>query len=186
MEEIWKDIKGFEGYYQISTLGNVKSKDRIVSTFICGKNGSRRIKGRILSPIKDKDGYLIVGFNSKGYEKKERVHRLVAIAFIDNKYGYEQVNHIDGNKENNRMDNLEWCTNKYNQEHAYSIGLKTTKRIAKVSLSNSKVLNIYNSLEDATNSEHRLDPSTIIKVCRHKRNYHGGYKWRYATEDMKI
>ena len=104
MEEIFKPIKNFEGYYEISNLGRVRSTS---------------YKGvKILKPCKLKNGYLnvILCVNQKKIHKN--LHRLVAETFISNPNNYDVVNHIDGNKENNIVSNLEWCTTKYNSYHA--------------------------------------------------------------------
>lgn len=105
MEE-WRDIKGYEGLYQISNLGRVKS--------LRDNHGNYREK--ILNPSNRK-GYLIVSLCRKGRKREFKVHRLVALHFIDNPNNYSQVNHKDENKENNRVDNLEWCTPKYNSNY---------------------------------------------------------------------
>lgn len=107
MQEIWKDIKEYEGLYQISNLGNVKSLKR----------------NKLLKPIKDKDGYLCVTLYKMCKLKEKKVHRLVAQTFILNPENKPQVNHIDGNKQNNVVNNLEWCTRLENIEHAWKIGL---------------------------------------------------------------
>lgn len=101
--EIWKDIDGFYGKYQISSWGRVRNAE----------------SGHILIPYKNKKGYLKVGLHKNGERipKKFRVNRLVAKAFISNPYDLPQVNHKDGNKENNSVTNLEWVTNKENAEH---------------------------------------------------------------------
>lgn len=115
--EIWKDIKGFEGYYQISSWGRVRSLDRYVPDCFDSK---RIAVGQILKPYKTKKGYLKITLykNSKQVYKKCRVHRLVAEAFIDNPNCLPEVNHKDGNKENNSITNLEWCTGEENRKHA--------------------------------------------------------------------
>lgn len=118
MEEIWKDIKGYEGYYQVSNLGNVRSLDR--------KIGSRILKGRGVKAVTDKDGYLMAHLSRNGKATYFRIHRLVAISFIQNKENLKEINHKDENKTNNRVDNLEWCTTRYNINHG--------SRNAKVSL----------------------------------------------------
>ena len=121
MKEIWKDIKGYEGCYQVSNLGRIKSLDRMTNN----QYGEYFMKGRILknSIIKDK-GYCRVSLNNGDGKISKRVHRLVAEAFVPNPENKPEVNHIDGNKQNNRADNLEWCTNKENIEHSIRTGLK--------------------------------------------------------------
>lgn len=100
--EIWKDIEGFEGKYQISTWGRVRNV----------------VTGDHIKPYKNEKGYLKVSLHKDGVGHKKRVNRLVALAFIDNPYGLPMVNHKDGNKENNSISNLEWTTDEYNRIHA--------------------------------------------------------------------
>ena len=123
MDEIWKDIKDYEGLYQISNLGNIRSLDRIVST----KTGQRKIKGKIMTPIRSgkicKHGsyYLIINVSDiNGSIKSYSIHRLVAMHFCDNPNPelFTEVNHIDENKQNNIYSNLEWCDRKTNNHHS--------------------------------------------------------------------
>lgn len=126
MNEIWKAVKNYEGLYEVSNLGNVRSKDRLVTS----KNGiTKKLKGKELfftvSKI-DKRGHqprAYVQLWKNNQSKLKAVHRLVAEAFIPNPDNKETVNHIDGNPLNNCVDNLEWATYSENQKHAYENGL---------------------------------------------------------------
>ena len=110
MEEIWRDIAGYEGSYQVSNMGRVRSLDR--------KDGrGNQIKGRMLILHKNRNGYLQAAIFSKGKTKLSYVHRLVAQAFIPNAKQLKCVNHKDENKTNNIVDNLEWCDHKYNNNY---------------------------------------------------------------------
>ena len=117
MEEIWKDIPNYEGYYQVSNLGNVKSLARFV------KHGKRKmfVKERLLKTRKNKNGYLAIYPCKNGVSTAMDVHRIVGSAFIPNPNGYTDINHKDGNKENNIVGNLEWVTRSQNIKHAYSV-----------------------------------------------------------------
>ena len=122
MKEIWKDIVGYEGLYKVSNLGRVKSLSR---NFWNGvnwwKSKEKILKNNILS------NYCIVYLYKNKKRKTKQVHRLVAQAFISNFNNKPEVNHIDGDKENNIVDNLEWCTHKENIQHAFKTGLKNSK-----------------------------------------------------------
>lgn len=128
MEE-WKDINGYEGYYQVSNLGRVKS--------LPGQRGTTYRKERILTKCLTRDGYEKVRLQHEGTDRTARVHRLVAEAFIPNPDNKETVNHIDGNKLNNVVSNLEWVDRYEQMRHAYRLGLKTS--IAGAHNSNAKL-----------------------------------------------
>lgn len=113
MEEIWKDVKGYEGHYKISNLGKVETlkKDRKLLKFI------------------KRSGYNYASLSMNGKRKNEAVHRLVAKHFIENPLNKEMVNHKDGNKQNNNVLNLEWVTVKENNQHAFNTGLMDSKKV---------------------------------------------------------
>lgn len=113
MQEIWKDIKDYEGLYQVSNLGRVKSL-----------SNSKRKKEKILQPVSISDGYVQVGLYKCGKRAKFLIHRLVAQAFLDNPNNLSQVNHINGIKSDNETKNLEWCTGCENVVHSIKYGLK--------------------------------------------------------------
>lgn len=125
MEEIWKDIPEYEGLYQISNLGNVKSLQREIK---CECNNQYKyfnmkytISEKVLKGRKDKDGYLIVHLCKNSRHKNYKIHRLVAEAFIPNPYNLPQINHINENKKDNNANNLEWCSSKYNANYGTRI-----------------------------------------------------------------
>jgi len=118
MEEIWKDIDGYIGYYQISNLGNVKSLERIVE-----RNGVvQKRKERIMSKRQNSDGYYIAKLNLNRTSKSIPIHRLVAQAFIPNPLKLPEVNHKDCNRQNNNVNNLEWCSHYDNIKHSAKLG----------------------------------------------------------------
>lgn len=119
--EIWKDVPEWENIYQVSTIGRVRSLDKMTK--------SRPAKGRIRKPNIQNSGYLFVSFHEKGKAKNFLIHRLVAIIFLEKIDGKDFVNHKNGIKTDNRVENLEWCNKSENLKHAFDTGLKTiTKR----------------------------------------------------------
>ena len=167
MEEIWKDIKGYEGLYKVSNLGH------IYSNYV-----NRNLEGSL-----DKYGYKVTILTNNGIHRRYLSHRLVAQAFIPNPENKPQVNHIDEDKINNRIDNLEWNTAKENMNH----GTRTERQIAtqriiqksrSVQCSNG---NIYRSTREASR-ELGVDNSSLNKVLKGKRKQAGGYTFKYAEE----
>ena len=120
MTDIWKDIKGYEGIYQVSSIGQVRSVVRQVSN----GHGMTEHPERLLKPNTLAKGYYQVTLYKDNKRKSFQVHRLVAQAFVDNPNNMPQVNHINGNKQDNTFSNLEWCDNSENQKHAWRIGLQ--------------------------------------------------------------
>ena len=161
--EIWKDCKGYEGKYQVSNLGRVWS-----------------IKSqKCLKPYIMNNGYKQVSLMCKnGKVKKELVHRLVAIAFIDNPNNLPQVNHIDENKENNCLDNLEWCDPKYNSNYG-----TRTKRVSKPQMKKVYCVELDKTYDSAKYAaqELGLHKENIAACCRGQRNTCGKYHWRYLN-----
>ena len=113
-EEIWRPVVGYEGLYEVSSYGRVKSVDRYVKTCY---EAYKLQKGKILSLVKDKDGYLRVFLFCNGKGHRKFAHRLVAQAFIQNPNNFPIINHKDEDKTNNSVDNLEWCDSKYNNTY---------------------------------------------------------------------
>ena len=114
IEEIWRPVVGYEGLYEVSSYGKVRSLDRYV---IDSLENKRFYKGKVLSPGIRPDGYLFVILSCNGKSKTINVHRLVAQAFIPNFDNLPMVNHKNEDKSNNRVDNLEWCNSKYNNNY---------------------------------------------------------------------
>lgn len=175
-ELIWKNIPGFNGKYQANIKGEIRS------TSYEGHNYIKKIKQQ-----KRKDGYLQVQL----YDKKYLVHRLIALTFIDNVDSYCVVNHKNGIKNDNRMENLEWVTSSENIKHAYNSGLKrklfgkehpNSKSVYQIDKNSNEILNKYQSIDEAksiTGIKH------ISCVCLGKRKTAGGYIWRYVNENNK-
>lgn len=124
-KEIWRSVLGYEGLYEVSNFGRIKSLDR----YIPQRNNSRALrKGKILSQSVIKGGYLRVPLAKNKIHEMCLVHRIVAKAFIPNPQNFKEVNHIDGNKQNNCVNNLEWCSRSENVKHAFDIGLARKRK----------------------------------------------------------
>ena len=162
-EEIWKPVQGFESLYEISNFGRVKS----IGKYNTCKRG-------IMKPMVDPCGYEHVALYNQNNRKDISIHRLVAIAFIPNPNGYKYVNHIDENRTNNVVSNLEWCTNSYNI--AYSRG----KRVCQFT-KDGEYLATYNCIQDASR-EYGIPTTNISKCCKGIRHTAGGYVWYYESE----
>ena len=165
MGEIWKPIKGFEGFYEISNEGRIKN--------------SRRNK--ILRFGYDSDGYPHYTFSKNGKRKTYTIHKLVAIHFIDNPFGYKCINHKDENKTNNRAENLEWCTILYNNNYGTK-NHRTAQKISKpvVQIENGEIVAKYRSATEAS-EQTGINYWHICECCRNtgKRHRAGGYHWNF-------
>ena len=162
MLEIWKPIAGYEGLYEVSNLGRVKSFER------------PNTKGGILKTTKNNRGYHDVSLMKCGKRKHQLVHRLVAIAFCEKPEGTNVVNHIDCNPDNNCASNLEWVTQSQNICHSADCG----KMVRPVIRSNGKTEKYYQSMKEAQRDGFCV--SAISQCCHGKTKTHKGYKWRYA------
>ena len=184
-EEIWKDIKGYEGLYQVSNLGKVKSLERV---FVDKIGHRQHIKGRILKLTPDYRGYLLVSLcDNSGKKKTLRVHRLVCEAFHENPQNKPEVNHINEDKLDNQACNLEWVTSKENSNHGTRnarIGKANAKALSKPVgqyTRDGKLIKVWQSTMEV---ERQLgfDNSSISKVARGKLKTAYGYGWKYIKE----
>lgn len=177
--EIWKDIKGYEGLYQVSNKGRVKSLNyrRI------GKEGI--LKGR-----PDKDGYLRIGLYKNKKQKPFYIHRLVAIAFLPNPNNLPQVNHKDENKENNHVENLEWCTSEYNNNYGSrneraSVSMKGKKHKLKKQILCIETGEIFDTSQDVINImfNGKGSQSNIRNHLNGQRKSAYGYHFKYIERE---
>ena len=191
--EIWKPIKGYEGKYEVSNLGRVKSKERISN---CCYNSTRKTKEKIIAHYLEKNGYLSVCLFKEGKHTK-RVHKLVASAFIPNPNNYPCINHINGNKLDNNMNNLEWCTYSHNVKEAFRLGLANNsekqrnavreyckkhknKPLVQLDINN----NLIKEWNSAVEVEEKMGISrkNISQCVRGKNKTAGGFKWLFKEQ----
>lgn len=177
----WKEIKDFEGLYEVNSIGQVKSLSKNV-----GSGEGYKTKEFIMLVQKYKAGYLYYSLCKKGNRKKMKAHRLVAIAFIDNPENKKEVNHIDGNKQNNHVSNLQWCTQSENTLHAYKTGLMKPKKGVKNRRSipvlqydmNGNFISRFNGVREAMR-ETGCDVGDICACCKGKKKHVKKYVWKY-------
>ena len=175
MEEIWKEIEGYEGLYMVSSLGRVKRLE-----------GKKCKHDRIITP-RNNNGYYRVSLSKYGKVLQYRLHRLVAEAFIPNPNNYPVVNHKDENKQNNCVENLEWCSYAYNCNY----GERTEKIITKLSKpvlqynKEGKLLNEWRGTTEAA-KKLNLNSRAINACCLGKIKTSGGYIWKYKQKRIAI
>ena len=183
IEEVWKDIDECDGFYQVSNLGRVRSVDRYIERMNNGTMSKQFCKGRILKQNVDEDGYFRINIRLDRKDKRFGVHRLVAATFISNPDNLPCVNHINGNKQDNSVENLEWCTVAYNNHHAEKIGLRPhsiyeDRNAVKAKLSkpvkcieNGVVYSSYTEAEKSLN----LGSTAVFHSIKYKRKTKSGY-----------
>ena len=177
-------IKNYEGYYEISNFGNVKSVERKSKN----RNGKVILKEKILEPSINLQGYFNIGLRIKNRRKNFKIHRLVALHFISNPQNKKEVNHKDGNKANNNAYNLEWTTPKENTIHAHTSGL-VKHRVGKSHHLSKAVLqfdlkgNLITEFENCNRAEN-FTPSMINRACNNllkSGNVYKGFVWKFKT-----
>lgn len=182
--EVWKDVTGFEGYYQVSNRGQVRSIARNVEY---GAWGHQSLEGKLLKPGINKLGYLRVVLFANHKQETVAVHRLVAKEFIPNPDGKRTVNHKNGIKTDNRVENLEWATYGENHKHAYISGIRNPPSEHPVlQLSkDGEVITEYKSIQEAERTTGIAGPN-ICACCKGKRyKTAGGFIWQYKNENRK-
>ena len=178
--EIWKPCadEEFQDYYMVSNKGRVKSLDR----YFWNRFKYCLRKGRLMKTHLDTYGYERVCLHTTECDKHMQVHRLVAQAFIPNPNNYPQVNHIDCDKTNNCVENLEWCTAKENVQHAYKNNLVDFSSmeipVVQVDIKTSTVLNKYKSMQEA-HRQTNISTTAIMNCCKNKAETAKGYRWTY-------
>ncbi len=168
MSEIWIPIKGYEGLYEVSSYGRVRSLSY-----------RRTGQTRVLNLEKNHFGYILVKLHKNGKGKTYQVHRLVASAFIPNWFEDEQVNHRDENKENNRVENLEWCSSKYNNNYGTArkrMVEKQSKTVLQLTKTGELIREWPSTMEAGRNG---FDNSSVAKCCNGKLKHYKGYIWKY-------
>ena len=168
MEEIWKDIPEYEGFYQVSNLGRIRRNNNILKV---RDNGY---------------GYLTVNLCKNNKIKRKYIHRLVALAFLPNKDNLPQVNHKNENKQDNRVENLEWCTPKYNANY----GDRNKKCTIAKRILQGKLVARYDSKDNIIDKMYMSEAinfkgvhyANLRKCCLGLQKTAGGYKWRYIDE----
>ena len=186
--EIWKDVENYEGLYQVSNLGRVRSLERDI---YC-QNGTfhQHLKEKMLVPVLDRYGYQFVGLYKNGKRKKITVHRLVAEAFLPNLENKPQVNHKDENPLNNCVDNLEWRTSKYNINYGTRTARQIQNRRSYKLGDNPRAKSVFcvelnKTFDCAQRAQEELgiDRKCIGKACTGKQKTAGKFHWRYVDEN---
>lgn len=183
MEEIWKPVVGYEGFYEVSSMGRVKSLERKDCL-------GRTVKERILKQAVTHDGYLRVGLYAGGKLKTLKIHRLVCEAFNDNRDEKPEVNHINEDKTDNRASNLEWCTRTWNNNHgtrneraAKSIAKALSKPVGQYTR-DGELVKIWSSTMEVQRQA-GFSQGNISKAANGNRKTAYGFIWKYKDKTME-
>lgn len=179
--EVWKDVVGYEGFYQVSNKGNVYSVERKDS------RGQRR-GGRILKPRYTRRSYIQVQLWKNGKSKNKYTHRLVAESFIPNPKGFLEINHKDENKSNNRVENLEWCTREYNNTYGTRIERivqKKSKKVRAVNVKTGEVLT-FNSVKEAEKKGYHNTSQACRGTYGTRGHLYKGYVWSHEKVEENV
>ena len=176
--EEWRDVVGYEGLYQVSSEGRVKSLERTCNA----KGGSKRtVKERILKPGLDKDGYLMIGLWAGGKRKMLKIHRLVCQAFHENPENKSEVNHVNEDKTDNKAVNLEWCTRRDNCNHG-SRNERAAKALGKPIAQytrDGELVKVWPSTMEVQRQT-GFSQGNISEVANGKRKTAHGFIWEYV------
>lgn len=193
---MWKEIPGLNGLYFANELGQIKSADRPRAYVAGKKSGSYMRKGKILKQAVNSHGYCCVSIALEtGKHETVAVHKLIALTFINNPENKPQVNHIDGNKTNNNVKNLEWCTVKENLQHAFDTGLNQGSKpwLGKFGSSHNRSIPVimcdlsgnelceYESISEA--AKHHGSASHITQCIKGTRKTCGGFTWKLKSTE---
>lgn len=173
MQEIWKDIPGYAGYYQVSNSGRIRSVNRV----ILSSGFKQNRKGKILNQTKQTTGYSTVNLCVENIRKRFLVHRLVAEAFIPNPDNMPHINHKDENKENNSVENLEWCDPKYNNNYGtFNERVSKSKKKPVICVE----LKIRFDSQGEASRITGISQACISCSCYNPNRKAGGYHWKFA------
>lgn len=182
MEEIWKPIEGYEGLYEVSNLGKVRSLDRVIRRSYKGHPyWHMTLKGRVLRSGTDHGWYSFVILQNKS-KRCRLVHRLVAEAFMDNPENKPEINHIDGDKKNNSVANLEFCTPSENMRHAFDTGLHKTKSVKAIDVSTGGEFKVFRSVAEAQEYFGNRGTSNISNALHGRSKTTYGYRWEFVDD----
>lgn len=186
MDEIWKDIDGYNGVYQVSNFGRIRSNGfKYVQRSSRGKLVEKYAQPKIMAQAYTVEGYLVVTLFKNGKPRQYKVHRLIAESFIPNPENKPVINHINGIKDDNRIENLEWCTVQENTQHAHDTGLcginAKSKQVARLNEDGSIAEVFESALQAARAYGHYNSASNLHKICRNGRGRWCGFRWKYIN-----